>query len=289
MSMRKALPVLICLALALTPALAKKKRATENDKDREQSSRLSAETFAGLELRGIGPALMSGRIADIAIDPRDQSVWYVAAGSGGVWKTTNAGTSWASIFDSQPSYSIGCIALDPQHPDTVWVGTGENVSGRHVGFGDGIYRSTDGGQELGAEGARGVRAYRQHRRRSARLGRLAQKKERRQLPALSRNAWWLKAEQYLRGHSSFEQVAEDMLLRFVVEQVVRRHGECRCIAEMDASAEVDHRERIGRAPESRVQHVGPERIVLVVGVSVNEPTVGVVTRSRRWPGLSAVG
>ena len=102
-------------------------------------------TFKGLEFRSIGPAFMSGRIADIAIDPTDPSVWYVAVGSGGVWKTENASTTWTPIFDDQGSYSIGCVTLDPNNPNTVWVGTGENVSGRHVGYGDGIYRSRDGG------------------------------------------------------------------------------------------------------------------------------------------------
>ena len=95
-------------------------------------------TFKGLEFRGIGPAFMSGRIADLAIDPTDPSVWYVAVGSGGVWKTVNASTTWTPIFDDQGSYSIGCITLDPNNPNTVWVGTGENVSGRHVGYGDGV-------------------------------------------------------------------------------------------------------------------------------------------------------
>lgn len=101
--------------------------------------------FDGLKLRGIGPALMSGRIADVAIDPARPSTWYVAVGSGGVWKTTNAGTTWTPLFDDQPSYSIGCVTLDPTNPNVVWVGTGENVGGRHVGFGDGVYRSRDGG------------------------------------------------------------------------------------------------------------------------------------------------
>ncbi|RMF83647.1 MAG: glycosyl hydrolase, partial [Planctomycetota bacterium] len=105
-----------------------------------------AKTFAGLKFRGIGPALMSGRIADIVIHPDFPSVWYVAVGSGGVWKTENAGTTWTPIFDDQASYSIGCITLDPQNPNIVWVGTGENVSGRHVGYGDGVYRSRDGGK-----------------------------------------------------------------------------------------------------------------------------------------------
>lgn len=110
------------------------------------SSRMKAETFKGLELRGIGPGFMSGRISDIVIHPADRATWYVAVGSGGVWKTTNAGTTWSPIFDDQASYSIGCVTLDPQRPDTVWVGTGENVGGRHVGYGDGVYRSLDGGK-----------------------------------------------------------------------------------------------------------------------------------------------
>ncbi len=104
------------------------------------------QAAAALKLRGIGPALLSGRIADVAVNPRDRSVWYVAAGSGGVWKTVNAGTTWTPIFDDQPSYSIGEITLDPSNPEVVWVGTGENVSGRHVGWGDGVYRSRDGGR-----------------------------------------------------------------------------------------------------------------------------------------------
>ncbi len=110
------------------------------------TSQLKAETFKGLALRGIGPALMSGRIADIAVHPRDRSTWYVAVGSGGVWKTTNGGTTWTPIFDGESSYSVGCVAIDPQNPEVVWVGSGENVSGRHVGYGDGVYRSRDGGK-----------------------------------------------------------------------------------------------------------------------------------------------
>ena len=107
---------------------------------------LIAEAARGLPLRGIGPALMGGRIADIAVHPDDPTTWYVAVGSGGVWKTTNAGTSWTPVFDDQPSYSIGDVAIDPSDPDIVWAGTGENVSGRHVAWGDGVYRSRDGGR-----------------------------------------------------------------------------------------------------------------------------------------------
>jgi len=106
---------------------------------------LNEDTLSGLEWRGIGPALMSGRIADVVIDPDDKGTWYVAVGSGGVWKTGNAGITWSPVFDGESAYSIGAITLDPNNPHTVWVGTGENVGGRHVGYGDGVYRSLDGG------------------------------------------------------------------------------------------------------------------------------------------------
>ncbi len=111
----------------------------------KETPRWSAENFEGLEFRSIGPAFMSGRIADIAIHPKDDNLWYVGVGSGGVWKTKNAGVTWSPIFDEQPSYSIGCVAIDPSNSHTVWVGTGENVGGRHIGYGDGVYRSDDGG------------------------------------------------------------------------------------------------------------------------------------------------
>ncbi len=101
---------------------------------------------SGLKLREIGPALMGGRIADIAVNPQDKSEWYVAVGSGGVWKTENAGITFKPIFDSQYSYSIGTVTIDPNNTNVVWVGSGENVSGRHVGWGDGVYKSLDAGR-----------------------------------------------------------------------------------------------------------------------------------------------
>jgi photosystem II stability/assembly factor-like uncharacterized protein len=104
-----------------------------------------ASALAGLTMRSIGPAFMGGRIADIAIHPSRPSTWFLAVASGGVWKTTNAGTTWTPVFDGQKSFSIGCVAIDPNQPDVVWVGTGEAVSGRHVGWGDGVYRSRNGG------------------------------------------------------------------------------------------------------------------------------------------------
>jgi len=105
----------------------------------------SSSTYAGLKLRSIGPALTSGRIADIAVNPKRPAELWVAAASGGVWKTTNGGTTFKPVFDSEGSYSIGCITVDPKNPSVVWVGTGENNSQRSVSFGDGVYRSDDGG------------------------------------------------------------------------------------------------------------------------------------------------
>jgi photosystem II stability/assembly factor-like uncharacterized protein len=135
-------PVALCLALASSSLPAS---AADKAPAKKPEPRLSSSNLAGLELRNIGPAFFSGRIADIAIDPSHPNTWYVAVGSGGVWKTTNAGTTWKPIFDGQTSYSIGCVTLDPGNPSVVWIGTGENVGGRHAGFGDGVYRSGDGG------------------------------------------------------------------------------------------------------------------------------------------------
>jgi photosystem II stability/assembly factor-like uncharacterized protein len=142
--MRKALTSLSIAFVILTAAVS----AGTSEKAAPKAAApvlLTSEALAGLQFRGIGPGLMSGRISDIVIHPRNRSVWYVAVGSGGVWKTLNSGMTWTPIFDSQASYSIGCLTLDPANPEIVWVGTGENVSGRHVGYGDGVYKSLNGG------------------------------------------------------------------------------------------------------------------------------------------------
>jgi len=112
----------------------------------QADARLGETDYNALAFRNIGPAINGGRIADIVIHPDNGNVWFVAVGSGGVWKTENAGTTWQPIFDEQRSYSIGSVAIDPGNPATVWVGTGENVGGRHVGYGDGVYKSIDGGK-----------------------------------------------------------------------------------------------------------------------------------------------
>lgn len=106
---------------------------------------LEAQKLDALAFRAVGPALTSGRVADLAINPLNPDEWYVTAASGGVWKTTNHGLTFEPLFDDQGSYSIGCITLDPSNAHTVWVGTGENNNQRSVAYGDGVYKSTDGG------------------------------------------------------------------------------------------------------------------------------------------------
>ena len=115
----------------------------------------SSTTWSGLRFRSIGPAVTSGRISDLAVDPTKPARWYVAAASGGLWKTENAGTSWTPVFDNEGSFSIGCVTLDPSNPLTVWVGTGENKTQRSVSYGDGVYRSDDGGKSWKNMGLKG--------------------------------------------------------------------------------------------------------------------------------------
>ncbi len=105
-------------------------------------------TVAGLPFRLVGPALTSGRIADLAVDPNNNNIWYAAAASGGVWKTTNHGTTFTPIFDDYGSFSIGCVTLAPSNSNVVWVGTGENNNQRSVAYGDGVYKSVDGGKSF---------------------------------------------------------------------------------------------------------------------------------------------
>lgn len=107
---------------------------------------MPADAFGGLKFRSIGPAMTSGRISSIAVNPHDGATYYIGAASGGVWKTINDGTTWTPVFDNEGSYSIGTVAIDPNDPLVVWVGTGENNSQRSVGYGDGVYRSDDGGK-----------------------------------------------------------------------------------------------------------------------------------------------
>ena len=139
---------------AATPASkkeAKKDQAKEEPKkdakkEEEKKPGFNAETFSGLKFRSIGPGAESGRVMSIAVNPKKTSEFYVGVASGGVWKTVNDGTTWTPLFDGEGSYSIGWVALDPNDASVVWVGSGESNAQRSVSYGDGIYRSDDGGK-----------------------------------------------------------------------------------------------------------------------------------------------
>src|SRR5687768_4823378 len=118
------------------------------------SDRLTTEVLEGLAFRSIRPVIQTGRVQDIAIDPKNPNVWYVAAAFGGLWKTTNRGTTFTPIFDDGGSFNLCCVVIDPKNSNILWLGTGENKSQRSAHFGDGIYKSTDAGktwQRMGLE------------------------------------------------------------------------------------------------------------------------------------------
>lgn len=137
--MKKLLLVLLMLLIGFVPAEAKKK------KEEEKKSELKSSTFSALKWRSIGPAFVSGRISDFAVDPDDFSTYYVAVASGHIWKTTNNGITFKPVFDNYGVYSMGALAMDPNNSAVVWAGTGENNHQRALGYGNGIYKTKDGG------------------------------------------------------------------------------------------------------------------------------------------------
>ena len=138
----KKLSSALLLVLFLVPTFV----LAAEDESEEPETRLNADTLSGLALRGIGPAINSGRVTHFAVTPGKRHRYFVATASGGLWKTENAGTTWTPVFDGEGSYSIGTVTIDPSNPSVIWVGTGENNSQRSVSFGDGVYKSMDGGQ-----------------------------------------------------------------------------------------------------------------------------------------------
>ncbi|MGB5434538.1 MAG: glycosyl hydrolase [Maribacter sp.] len=128
---------ILCLGLQLGHSQKSKKETKEP---------LDEMTISGLTWRNIGPAITSGRISDIAVNPNNPFEYYVATSAGGVWKTENSGVSYTPLFDKEGSYSIGCVTMDPTNPKVIWIGTGENNNQRSVAYGDGVYKSTDGGK-----------------------------------------------------------------------------------------------------------------------------------------------
>ncbi|WP_306640338.1 WD40/YVTN/BNR-like repeat-containing protein [Sanyastnella coralliicola] len=140
----KFLILALAVLFASADAVAQKKKKGSKNADTEYW--LNSGQISGLQFRNIGPALTSGRVADIAVNPDNFNEYYVAVASGGVWKTTNHGVSYTPIFDGEGSYSVGCVTIDPNQSSTIWVGTGENNNQRSVAYGDGVYKSTDGGK-----------------------------------------------------------------------------------------------------------------------------------------------
>jgi len=150
---------LLCAVLAQSPVITFADAINRSNFDNELTS-IAAEQepnkesqkspFEGalekLEWRSIGPANMGGRVADVEGVPGDPNVVFVASASGGLWKTTNGGYTWKPIFERQGTISIGDIALQPGNPDVIWVGTGESNTRNSVSFGDGVYKSNDGGK-----------------------------------------------------------------------------------------------------------------------------------------------
>ncbi|MCJ7447026.1 MAG: YCF48-related protein [Bacteroidales bacterium] len=140
--------ILITLFLGIffcfIPVSAQKKKEAAKEPEKKETG-ISSSTFSGLSFRSIGPAWASGRISDFAVNPENHSEIYVAVSAGNIWKTTNNGTTWSPIFDNYGAYAIGCLKMDPNNPYVIWAGTGENNHQRQLGYGDGIYKSEDGG------------------------------------------------------------------------------------------------------------------------------------------------
>jgi photosystem II stability/assembly factor-like uncharacterized protein len=101
---------------------------------------------ADLEWRNIGPAIMGGRVSDLAVVESNPAIFYVGVATGGVWKTTNHGTTWQTVFDDQATSSVGDVTLAPSNPNVVWVGTGEPQNRQSSPWGNGVYKSTDAGR-----------------------------------------------------------------------------------------------------------------------------------------------
>lgn len=114
--------------------------------EKKEPDSLKNISLTGLSFRSIGPAVTGGRVIDIAVNKFNQSEYYVASGHGSLWKTTNSGITFSPVFDGNKSYAIGSVEIDPSNSNIVWVGTGENQNQNNVIYGDGIYKSEDGGK-----------------------------------------------------------------------------------------------------------------------------------------------
>jgi photosystem II stability/assembly factor-like uncharacterized protein len=137
--------ILFILTITLTVSVNAQKK---NTAPATPALPYDAGTVSSISFRNVGPALTSGRVSDIAVHPKHPNKWFVAAASGGVWYTENHGTTFSPIFDGYGSYSIACVEMAPSDPNTIWIGTGENNNQRSVAYGDGVYKSIDGGKSF---------------------------------------------------------------------------------------------------------------------------------------------
>lgn len=138
------LGILLTLFVFLASSASLEARKKKKDED-SGADTLQSSTFSGLKWRGIGPAFTSGRIADFAVNPVNHSEYFVAVAAGHVWKTNNNGTTYKPIFDNHKAYAMGAIEIAPSNHNIVWLGTGENNHQRALGYGNGVYKSVDGG------------------------------------------------------------------------------------------------------------------------------------------------
>lgn len=136
--MMKRLSVVLAAAMAVAVSI--------NVAGQAPAQGLTAEALSALSFRSLPTQFVTGRVQDIAIDPKNTNIWYVASAFGGVWKTVNRGISFEPIFDNYPAHNMCCIVIDPKDSNVLWLGTGENKSQRSAHFGDGVYKSTDAGK-----------------------------------------------------------------------------------------------------------------------------------------------
>ncbi len=139
---RRAKPQLVAALLALSIGST----AAETQAPGSTLSGFAAADIAGLRLRSIGPASMSGRVIDMDVVESNPYTWYVGGATGGVWRTRDNGVTWESLFDAMPVHSVGDVAVFQPNPDIVWVGTGDRANRQSVSWGDGVYKSTDAGK-----------------------------------------------------------------------------------------------------------------------------------------------
>ena len=132
--------------LLINPFDSEAQRRKKNNTPAASGFELTSKMLNVQGFRSLGPAAYSGRIADLAVNPDNHSEYYVGVASGGLWKTINHGTTFEPIFDKESVFSIGCLAMDPNNSNILWVGTGENNSQRNLAYGDGVYKTTDGGK-----------------------------------------------------------------------------------------------------------------------------------------------